>query len=111
MMTKLAQQIKFGPLQNIATPRFPSGSTIGDIVSRLVLFIFPIAGLLLLLYLLYGGYKYMLSKGDPKALQEARGAITTALLGFAIVFVSFWIVQIVGIIFGIEQITVIFGSP
>ena len=108
---KLAQTpIDFPTLEGYATPRLPQG-TPGEFVSRLILFIFPIAGLLLLLYLIFGGYKYMLSRGDPKAMQEARGAITNALLGFVIVFISFWILQLVGIIFGIEQITAIFGSP
>ena len=108
---KLAQGINFGTLEAMATPSFPVGSTLGFIVSKLILFIFPIAGLLLLLYLVFGGYKYMLSRGDPKALAEAKGAITTALLGFVIVFVAFWIVQLIGVVLGLEQITAIFGEP
>lgn len=107
---KLAQAISFPVLEQIASPKFMN-KNIGDIVSALMIYLFPFAGLLMLLYLLFGGYKYMLSRGDPKALAEAKGAITTALIGFVIVFVAFWIVQIIGIILGIEQITVIFGSP
>jgi len=102
--------INFGVLENIASPKFV-GANIGTIVSKLVLYIFPFAGLLMLLYLLFGGYKYMLSRGDPKALAEAKGAITTAIIGFVIVFVAFWIVQIIGVILGLNQITVIFGTP
>lgn len=84
---------------------------VGQIITDLLRYIFPIAGLLLLLYLVYGGYRYMLSRGDPKNLQEAKGVITTALVGFIIVFLAFWIVQLVGVIFGIEQIRTIFGGP
>jgi len=86
-----------------------AGGTLGEVVSALLRIIFPIAGLLLLIYLLYGGYRYMLSRGDPKAIQEAKGVITTALIGFIIVFVSFWIAQLIGLILGIPNIFNLFG--
>src|SRR3990170_5850786 len=107
---KLTQVIDFPALEPTAAPKF-SGANLGKIVSELVKYLFPFAGLLMLLYLLFGGYKYMLSRGDPKALAEAKGAITTAIIGFVIVFVAFWIVQIIGVILGLNQITVIFGTP
>ena len=107
---KLAERISFPALEQIASPKF-QGRNIGYILSRLLIYIFPFAGLIMLLYLLFGGYKYMLSRGDPKALAEAKGAITTALIGFVIVFVAFWIVQIIGVVLGLNQITVIFGKP
>jgi len=107
---ELSQRIIFDQLENTTAPNF-AGENIGDIVSSLILYLFPLAGILMLLYLLFGGYKYMLSRGDPKALADARDTITTAVVGFIIVFVAFWIVQIVGVVLGIEQITVIFGNP
>ena len=107
---KLAQTVNFPGLEQAASPHL-AGLNIGTILSRLLLYIFPFAGLIMLLYFLSGGYKYLLSRGDPKALAEAKGAITTAIIGFIIVFAAFWIVQIIGVAFGIEQITVIFGNP
>lgn len=103
-------QITGGELEDIENDiglRF-AGGTLGDIVTLLVKYLFPIAGLLLILYLLYGGYQFMLSRGDPKAIEKAKGIITTAIIGFIIVFVAFWIVQIVGIILGLETITEVF---
>lgn len=85
-----------------------AGGTIGDIISLLIKYLFPIAGLLLLLYLLYGGYQFMLSRGDPKAIEQAKGIITTALIGFIIVFVSYWLVQLVAQILGLQPILKIF---
>jgi hypothetical protein len=85
-----------------------AGGNIGDIVSELVKYLFPLAGILLLLYLIFGGFQLMLSRGDPKAAQSAQGKITNALVGFIIVFAAYWIVQIVGKILGIEAITTIF---
>ncbi len=85
-----------------------AGGNLGDVVSALIKYFFPIAGLILLLFLLYGGYLFMFSRGDPKAIEKAKGIITTAIIGFVIVFVAFWIVQIVGTILGLETITEIF---
>lgn len=99
--------ISFEELEKEAASKF-AGGDVGDIVSALILYLFPIAGLLLLLYLLYGGFRWMTSGGDPKALAQARSAVTTALIGFVIVFISFWVVQLVGLILGIDAITAVF---
>jgi hypothetical protein len=84
------------------------GGNIGDIVSELLKYLFPLAGLLVLLYLLLGGFQLMTSAGDPKKMQEAKGKLTNALVGFIIIFMAYWLVQIVGKILGIEAITNIF---
>lgn len=83
---------------------------IGDIVSALLPYIFTISGIILLLYLIYGGFQYMMSRGDPKAMQAAQGKITTAIIGFVIVFIAYWLVQLLGRILGIEIISSIFSS-
>lgn len=85
-----------------------SSLTLGFLISSLLPYLFAAAGILLLLYLIYGGLSLMLSRGDPKAVQSARDKITGALIGFIIVFISYWLVQIVGRILGIEAIQSIF---
>lgn len=82
-----------------------AGGDFGEIISALLPYLFAGAGLLLLLYLIYGGLSLMLSRGDPKAVQSAKGKITSAFIGFIIVFASYWIVQIVGKILGIDAVT------
>ena len=97
---KLAQ-IDFNNLEGRNNFKF-AGQSFGDIINFVIPYIFTAAGLLLLLYLIYGGYHMIISGGEPKALQEARGKVTNALIGFIIVFISYWLVQIVGKILGIE---------
>lgn len=112
---KLAQMEN--PFKNISIPTVKTGGVIdinkenlklGEIVSGLLPYLFAGAGLFLLLYLIFGGFQLMTSAGDPKKTQEAKGKITNALVGFFIVFISYWLVQIVGTILGIEVITDIF---
>ncbi len=87
-----------------------AGITVGDIVTSIVPILFVITGLILLLYLIWGGFSLMLSKGDPKAVESAKGRITSAIIGFVIIFIAYWLVQFLGTILGIKQFEGIFGK-
>ena len=78
------------------------GSSPSEIITVLLPYIFGIAGILLLLNLIASGFKMMMSKGDPKALQGAQAKLTTSAIGILILFTSFWIVQLVLQFFGIS---------
>lgn len=82
-----------------------AGQNLGSIISEITTkYLFTIAGILLLLYLIYGGFQYLTSAGEPKKVQEAQSKITQALIGFVIIFASYWIVQIIANILGLEKI-------
>lgn len=85
----------FTDLENKTTPNQVKGSSLGDLVTRLLDYVFPIVGILLLLYLLSGGIQLMTSRGDPKAIEAAKQKITNAVIGVVIVFASYWLVQVV----------------
>jgi len=105
-MEKLAQ-IDFTALEDIAAPKF-SGGDVGSIIIAITPIFFTLAGIMLLIYLMMGGFQLMTSAGNPKVVEAGKAKITNALLGFIIVFISFWIVQIVGLLFGIDVISEIF---
>ena len=93
----------------IKASAFPTNSlpaqtnlTIGLILSQALTYVYIIAGLLLLFLLISGGFQLMLGATDPKAKEAAGKRITNALLGFFILFISYWLVQIVEVIFGIS---------
>lgn len=83
-------------------------ASLGEIISELLPYIFTIAGILLLLYLVSGGLQLMFSAGDPKKAQSAQGKITNALIGFIIVFLAYWLTQLLGNILNIQIIKEIF---
>ncbi len=92
-------------------PNYPSelkfkfaDAKLGTIISALLPYLFALAGLMLLLYLIWGGFSLMTSAGDPKAVEQAKGKVTNALIGFLIIFVSFWLAQILQVIFGLPKI-------
>lgn len=96
-------QINFSYLENLATPNLGSTS-LGTIISKLLPYIFGGAGLILLLYLIFGGFEIMLSGGSPERVKSGQARITNALVGFIIIFISFWIVQAVGLLLGLNSV-------
>jgi hypothetical protein len=81
-----------------------SGSTIGSIVSRALKFVFPIAGLILFIFLLLGGLELLTSTGNEEKIKSGKNKIVSALIGFVIIFVAFWLVQLLQAVFGLEKI-------
>jgi hypothetical protein len=100
---KLAQDLDTIQEQGAPGFKFNSSGGIGEIVSAIIPYLFTAAGVLLLLYLVMGGLQMMTSGGDPKAMQDAKGKITNALIGFLIVFTSYWVVQIIGSLVGLQN--------
>lgn len=87
------------PLATSGTSPF---TTPADIISRALTFIFPIAGLILFINLIWAGYQYLASQGDQKAMDSARGRITNSLLGFILLVVAVWITQAIARILKIQ---------
>lgn len=76
--------------------------TIGEIVGTLLPYVYVVAGLILLLFLISGGIGLMTSAGNPDKSKAAYGKITGALIGFLIIFVSYFIAKIVEVMFGVS---------
>lgn len=87
---------------NIADPLGGKFSSIGDIINTLVPYIFALAGLALLFILIIGGFELMTSAGDPKKMESAKGKLTNGVIGFVIIFVAYWLVQIMEVIFNLK---------
>ena len=68
-----------------------SGNAFGSVIT----IIFIIATILALVYLIWGGIKYVLSGGDKTKVEGARGAIVAAIVGLVIVFLSYFILNVV----------------
>jgi len=95
-MRVLAQGIKL-PSDPI-TDKF---GNIGKIVSELLPYVYVLAGLGLLLMLITGGLGLMTAAGNPKKIEAAKGRITGGLIGFLLVFISYFVVQLVEVILGV----------
>mgnify|MGYP001567243384 FL=1 len=76
--------------------------TLGEGVTRLVTPTFSLATVSVVIYFLIGAFKYLISGGDKEAVAGARGMMTHALIGFAILMFAFLILDVLFGIFGIQ---------
>jgi len=79
---------------------------VGRMVSFFLKTSFVITGIILIFYFLLGGIGLMSSAGqsDPQKAEQAKKTITSAIIGFIVVFAAYWIVKLIGKIFGFENI-------
>ncbi|MCB9813445.1 MAG: hypothetical protein H6772_03500 [Pseudomonadales bacterium] len=89
------------PLKITNSPVADQLSSPGGIVSRLLSFLFPLAGLLLFLLITWGGFEILLGSANQKGMEAGKNRITAALAGFFLLFASYWLAQIVEVTFGV----------
>jgi len=85
------------------------GSDVTSIAKLVSLFLkasFTLAGLILLFYFIFGGIGMISNAGqdDPQKMEQAKKTLTSALIGFVIVFASYWIVKLIGQLIGMNDI-------
>jgi len=73
------------------------------LIGTLITFAFVIAIILALAWLIYGGIRWILSQGDKGKVDSARQHIIAALIGLIIVFLSYFLLNIVLTFFGIPN--------
>ena len=78
--------------------------SLGNLTSALLSNVYILAGVLLLLLMIGGGVTMIAGAGSnkPESIAKGQKAITGALIGFLIIFASYWIIQIVGVITGLD---------
>lgn len=84
----------------------PSG--ISQYVSALITGAISIAGIIFL-FLLAGSGIAMISgagKNDPQSVQKGKQTATSALIGFVVVFMAYWIVKLIERITGLNLISI-----
>ena len=79
-----------------------TGLTVTGIVSGAISLVMLVVALVFFFILIAGGLRWVMSGGDQKAVEAARGQITNALIGLAIVFAAFAIMKLISAVFGID---------
>lgn len=66
----------------------------GNLVGTLIQLAFVLAVVIALAFLIWGGIQWILSGGDKGKVEGARGTIVAALVGLVLVFLSYFILNI-----------------
>lgn len=79
---------------NFLTPR--------GIISALLPYLFTLGGLILFVMLIWGGFEMLSGAANPKSQEAGKQRMTAAVIGFILLFASYWFAQLLQIIFGIS---------
>jgi len=63
------------------------------------------AGVVALFLIIYAGFQFVTSKGDPQQVDNAKKTLTYAIIGLLLIFFSFAILNLISAITGVGQIT------
>lgn len=89
--------------QGTITVARPAGfqiTDVGTLISGAIGAAFIIAGLLVFAYLVWGGIQWITAGGDKANLEAARGRISSALVGLAIIAAAYAVVLLLQYVFG-----------
>jgi len=81
-----------------------SSTSVPAIIGSVIKVILGVSGTVALIFIIWGGIKWMISKGDGGKIGEARKLMTSGMIGIAIIAAAYAITDFV-----IKQITVIAG--
>lgn len=76
-------------------------SDIGTLINSTLTVALGIVGLLVFVFLVWGGIEWVTAGGDKSKTESARQKITNAIIGLAIVAAAFAIGKVLGAFFGI----------
>lgn len=78
--------------------------TLGNIISNILPNIYIFAGVVLFILLIFGGLTFIINAGKDNPEEAAKGkkAATAAIIGFLIIFCSYWIIKIIETVTGLN---------
>lgn len=85
-------------------PPFLALSQTGSLVSAIVSNLYILAGVVLLILILLGGFGMIAGAGqnDPQKIAQGKKSVTMAVVGFLIIFTSYWIIQLIEVLTGVD---------
>lgn len=77
---------------------------LGKLSTSLLNNVYVLAGVLFLIIFIYGGFTIIVNAGHdrPENIAKGQKAIQAALIGFLIIFASYWIIKIVDTLTGLN---------
>lgn len=85
--------------EKVPAPAEGNKTDIGATISRILLAVFEmilrVAGILAIIFIMWGGIQYQLSQGEPDRMSKARSVMINALIGLTITISATAIVNLV----------------
>ena len=76
--------------------------SIFSIISVIIKNLYVLTGIVLLFFLVAGGVGMIINAGNAEKQKQSSQTLTSAVVGYVIMFAAYWLVKIVEIVFGVE---------
>lgn len=104
-MRILAAPVDIG--QELGSPWGSQGFGLGQLISVFLTTAISVAGIIVVFFIVFAGIGIIQSagSGDAKGSEQSKKTLTYAILGFVIIFTSYWFIRIIEIILGVDLLT------
>lgn len=75
---------------------------LGGIISAILPTLLSLAGLILFGMLIFGGFTMLAGAANKESQEKGKKMVTSALIGFFVIFLAYWLAQILQVIFKIN---------
>lgn len=75
---------------------------ISQLFSRGLPILIVLSGIILLIMIVMGGFTMLTNPTNPQAQEAGKNQITFAVIGFFLMFMAYWIIQILELMFGLS---------
>jgi len=99
---KIGEELKLHP--NVGIVNDVNFSSVGAFISSVLPNIYVLAGIILFVIIVIAGLMFIFNagKGDEKAAETSKKALTAGIIGLVLIFASFWLIQIIEIVAGFK---------
>lgn len=77
------------------TPATAGGTAVMCVLQRVLLFLLQIAFIIAIIFLIIGGFRYIISQGDEDAVAQARATIVNAIIGIILIVFAWYLMNFV----------------
>lgn len=89
-------------LNECSSNDIPTISDLESVIGNVVRSALGLAGIVLFVLLLVGGFKFITSGGDPKAVESAKNTLTHAIIGLVIILASYLVLVLIKELTGVD---------
>ncbi|OGE42407.1 hypothetical protein A3B45_04355 [Candidatus Daviesbacteria bacterium RIFCSPLOWO2_01_FULL_39_12] len=93
------------------TPPTKGFKTIGGFIDNVLIVLLSIGAIILLFMIVWGAYEWITSGGDKESVSRARGRITAAFIGLAVLAVAFALAKLAATFLGFDITNIIIPTP
>lgn len=83
-------------------------TSVSDLFNNVLPNVYIAAGIVIFFMIVLGGFMIVANAGNAEKTKDGSKIITSAIIGLLVVFASFWIIQLIQVVTGIQ---ILKGNP